>query len=158
QGLNVSAILSSDGTLNSVAVAAGVGYDCFGRELVLDSPQTVALPVKVPPAPMTMVLLIRYEARQNCQPEAREEICWTNSSTQSASTVGFTWMPLDRVNLQDGVPLAQVIYDDDGVRTLNAKFVPPGARPIARPGIATGATLPETTAWEPWAIDVPMQS
>jgi hypothetical protein len=156
QGLNASAIMSG-GMLTGVSVAAGVGYDCFGRELIVDSPQTVPLPVNLPPYP-TMVLLIRYEAEQDCQPQAIEEICWTTSHTQGASTVSFNWLPLDRVQLRDGVPLGQVIYDDKGGRTLNATFVPPGARPIARPGIATGATLPATTAWKPWTIDVPMQS
>jgi hypothetical protein len=54
--------------------------------------------------------------------------------------------------------LGLVIYDGRGGRTLSPTFVPPGARPIARPGIASGATLPATTAWEPWIIDVPIQA
>ncbi len=157
QGLNASAIVSSSGMLTGVSVAAGVGYDSFGRELIVDSPQTVPLPVNVPAPPVTIVLLVRCEAGQNCQPESTEDVCWTTTRPQSASTVSFVWMPLARVQLRDGVSLAQVIYDNKGGRTLNAMFVPPGARPIARPAIATGATLPATTAWEPWTIDVPIQ-
>jgi hypothetical protein len=155
QGLNSSANVSSGGVLTSVSVAAGVGYDCFGRELIVDGPQTVMLPVNVPRPPTTMVLLIRYEAGEDCQSQTLEEICWTRSSEQSSGTVSFTWMPLDRVQLRDGVPLGRVIYDGRGGRSLSPTFVPPGARPIARPAIATGATLPATTAWEPWTISAP---
>lgn len=158
QGLNASAVLSGSGTLTGVSVAAGVGYDCFGRELIVDSPQTVALPVNVPPSPATMVLLIRYEEARDCRPHVTEEVCWTTAGSQGSSTVSFNWIPLDHVQLRDGVPLGQVIYDDKGGRTLKATFVPPASRPVARPGIATGATLPTTTAWEPWTIDVPMQT
>ncbi len=157
QGLNASAIVSG-GVLTGVSVAAGVGYDCFGRELIVDSPQTVALPTNVPPAPVTMVLLISYEAGEDCQPQVTEEICWTTAGSQTAGTVSFTWMPLDRVQLRDGVPVGQVVYDSKGGRTLRATFVPPGARPIARPGIAAGATLPATTPWELWTIDAPTQT
>jgi hypothetical protein len=157
QGLSASAI-NSGGVLSGVSVGAGVGYDCFGRELIVDSPQTVALPKNNPSSPAEMVLLIRYEPREVSQRQSLEEICWTTAQTQSAGTVAFTWIPLKRVRLSDGVPLGRVIYDGKGGRALSTTFVPPGARPIARPGIASGATLPANTAWEQWILDVPMQS
>ncbi len=153
QGLNASAVLSS-GALVGVNVAAGVGVDCFGRELIVDSPESVALPVNLPALPVTMVLLVRYQEGHDCQPEAMAEICWAASATPGASTVSFAWMPLGRVRVRDGVPLAQVMYDPAGNPTLKTGFVPPGARPIARPKIATGTTLPAKTAWQPWTIDV----
>jgi hypothetical protein len=154
QGLTASAIMSS-GALTGVTVAAGVGVDCFGRELIVDSPQTATLPATVPKRSVTMVLLVRYQEGRDCRPEAMAEICWAAAQPQGASTVSFVWMPLDRVRVRDGVPLAQVVYDQTGLPTLKAGFVPPGARPIARPAIATGATLPAKTAWAPWTIDVP---
>ncbi|MGY3036607.1 hypothetical protein ACVIIV_005777 [Bradyrhizobium sp. USDA 4354] len=157
QGLTASAI-ASGGALVGLNVTEGVGVDCFGRELIVDSPQRVPVPVNVPPVPVTLVLLIRYEDRRDCHPEAMEEICWATSGTDGSSTVSFKWMPLERTRVRDGVPLAQVIYDATGKPLVKTDFVPPGARPLARPGIATGATLPAKTAWEPWTIDVPQSA
>lgn len=154
QGLTASAIVSG-GALIGINVAEGVGVDCFGRELIVDSPQRVALPATVPAFPVTTVLLVQYHEGHDCHPAAMEEICWAASATEGSSTVSFKWMPLERVRVRDGVPLAQVIYDQTGKPTLKPGFVPPGARPIARPAIATGATLPAKTVWEFWTIDAP---
>ncbi len=155
QGLSASAVVSG-GELTGVSVAAGVAYDCYGRELIVDSPQTIALPKNEPTSPATMVLLIAFEAIEDCQSHSIEEICWTAADAQSSGTVGFAWKPLRHVQLCDGVPLGLVTYDGKGGRMLSPTFVAPGARPIARPAIASGATLPATTAWEPWIIDVPI--
>ena len=150
QGLKASELTA--GTLSGISIEAGVAYDCFGRELIVDIPQNIKLPVNVPPAPVTMVLLLRYEARADVSAQSTQELCWTSTSTQG--TVIFVWMPENRVRLHDGVPLAEVEYKNTGPQ-LVATFVPPGARPIARPKIAGGATLPATTDWEPWTIDTP---
>jgi hypothetical protein len=154
QGLRAAAV----GTpLSAVAVSPGVGYDGFGRELILESSQTVNLPHNVPPSlPATLVLLMRYAVADDRQTRSNDEICWANAGSSSSGTVDFSWVPMDRVNPCDGVPLGQVIYDGKGNRTLNPKFVPPGSRPIARPAIATGATMPQTTAWQPWIINAPI--
>src|SRR6266496_3789179 len=103
QGLIASAVLSG-GALVGVNVAAGVGVDCFGRELIVDSPESIALPVNMPTPPVTMVLLVRYEEGHDCRPESTAEICWAAGATQGASTVTFIWMPLNRVRVRDGVP------------------------------------------------------
>ena len=151
QGLKASALTASGGDLSGVTIDAGVAYDCFGRELIVDTPQNISLPINVPPAPVTMVLLVRYDAHADVSAQEMQEICWTGSSSQG--TVTFLWLPEDRVRLHDGVPIAEVAYKDG--RTTLQTFVPPGARPIARPEVASGATLPSTTAWEPWTMDVP---
>jgi len=153
QGLTASVAQSANGTFIGVNIAAGIGYDIFGRELIVDSPQTVTLPVNVQQPPVTMVLLITYAIRDDCNRESMQEICWT--TVQTASTVSFIWRPLNSICLKDGVPLAHVIYDGKGDITLDPSFVPPGSRPMARPTIASGATLPATTAWDPWTINAP---
>lgn len=152
QGLTVSAAPSAAGVFMGVNIAAGIGYDCFGRELIVDSPQTAVLPMNVPQPPVTMVLLITYAAIEGCNTESKQEICWTTAATEG--TVCFFWKPLHRVCLEHGVPLAHVIYDGNGGITLDPNFVPPGSRPIARPTVASGVTLPATTNWEPWTISV----
>ncbi len=152
QGLTVSAV-NAGGALSAISVAPGLAYDCFGRELLLESQQTVALPTNVPAQPVTMALLIGYSAGQDCRPHSNDEICWTTMGSQPSGTVEFFWKPADQVTVRDGVPLAQVMYQQSGGRMLKHEFVPPGARPIARAAIASGATLPETTVWMPWTID-----
>jgi len=154
QGLTASPVVSAGGEFTRISIAAGVGYDCFGRELIVDSPQTIALPVNVPTAEGTMVLLIRYETGADCPSQVIDEICWTTAGSQTSGTVSFVWLPLARVHLRAGVPLAQIDYDGKGGRKLSPKFVAPGARPIARPAIASGATVPAATAWEAWNIEV----
>jgi hypothetical protein len=156
QGLTPAGVLSG-GALVGVTIAAGVGVDCFGRELIVDSPQTVALPTNAPRRPVRMVLLIRYGNGGGSASQAMAEICWAVTAPQGASTVSFVWMPLDRVRLWHGVPLAEVIYGETGPSKLTADFVPPAARPIARPAIAAGETLPAKTAWQTWSVDAPLQ-
>ena len=152
QGLTASEAQGADGTFIGVTIAAGVGYDCFGRELIVDSPQTVALPVNVPQGLVTMALVITYATSEDCSPESMQEICWTTVGTES--TVSFIWKAVTCVCRKDGVPLAHVVVRN-GRPALDPSFVPPGSRPIARPTIASGATLPTTTTWDPWTIDVP---
>jgi hypothetical protein len=153
QGLSASAAQDSAGLFVGVTIAAGVGYDCFGRELIVDAPQTIALPANVPQGAVTMVLLITYAVGEDTDRESMQEICWTTTPTES--TVTFVWKTLNCVHLCDGVPLAHVIYDGQGGSVLDPSFVPPGSRPIARPSIASGATLPSTTTWEPWLVTPP---
>jgi len=154
QGLTAYALSDSSGQLSGVRIAPGVAYDCFGRELIVDSPQRIKLPVNVPPPPVKMWLLVRYDSQADCSAHAMEEICWSSSGTQG--TVTFTWLPKDQVHLRDGVALAEVDYDSTG-RNLSTTFVRPGARPISRPKIASGATVPAATVWGPWTIDTPIQ-
>lgn len=153
QGLAASAAQDAAGVFIGVRVAAGVGYDCFGRELIVDAPQTIALPANVPQGTLTMVLLITYAVAEDIHRESMQEICWTTTPTDA--TVSFVWKPLNCVHLCDGVSLAHVIYDAKGGSALDPSFVPPGSRPIARPSIASGATLPSTTTWEPWLVAAP---
>lgn len=151
QGLTASPLVTS-GDLSGVGIALGVAYDCFGRELIVDTPQNINLPVNVPPGSLKMLLLVRYESQTDASAQSIQEICWSNAGTQG--TVSFVWLPEDQVRLHDGVALARVVYTN-GRPSLDTTFVPPGARPIARPKIASGATVPAATAWEPWTIDTP---
>lgn len=154
QGLQASAI-SPSGTLTGISVAPGLAYDCFGRELILESTQIVSLPKNISQPPLTIVLLMSYTAG-GCRPHANDEICWTSMAAESTGTAAFSWVLLSQVKVSDGVPLAQVEYDQNEV-PQQLPFVPPGARPISRPAIATGTTLPETTIWAPWIIDLGFQ-
>lgn len=162
QGLTTLATYDSSSpllsVLLSVQVAPGVAYDGFGRELIVESPQTITFPkdLPVPLPPMTLVLLMRYAVGNACHATANDEICWASTSPQSSGTVTFSWVLSNRVNVCEGVPLGQVTHDGKGGIILDPSFVPPGSRPIARPAIETGATLPQTTAWQPWIINAPM--
>jgi hypothetical protein len=55
--------------------------------------------------------------------------------------VVLRWVRRDELSLRDGVPLTA---------TGAAAFVAPQARPLARPRIGHGTTVPGETAWRPW--------
>jgi hypothetical protein len=110
----------------------GLAYDCFGRELVLLQPQTIALPD--PPA------------ASNDQPA----MCDNNTLTGQPT---LFWKTTGTVSVRDGVVLARVVFGADGTPALDQQFDAPLARPLARPRIGSGATVPGSTAWEPWYID-----
>jgi hypothetical protein len=113
----------------SVLVAPGVAFDCFGRALQVTSPRTIPLPSE---ANDGMTLLLRYQsdAGNSC---AGAELVWRTSA---------------RVDARAGVPLA--LLDPNAVPSLRPAAA--RTRPLARPRVAAGATRPDGTAWEPFAL------
>jgi hypothetical protein len=128
EGLDVSEESAPGG--NRVAVAQpGLAHDAFGRELVLGAPARVPFPAD----PAGLTLLLRHpDAGERCRPPG-PELAWAKTRTRRA---------------QDGVPLA--VTDAAGALSAAARHRPT-ARPIARPKVATGATVPGATDWKPWA-------
>jgi hypothetical protein len=154
-GLSVSAVPTS-GTLRALQVSCGLAYDCFGRELMLQG--TREIPVPPPPAggnrPFTqMTLLLGYkEAAQFVRREDLAAVCWPCSSVSFHEEPDFVWQPTDGVQVTDGVPIARVNFADQQA-VLDRQFTVPISRPLARPHLASGATLPEHTVWELWQVE-----
>ena len=112
---------------DNVTLSCGLAYDCAGRELVLQSQRALALPDEFP---ATLVI-----TRDDTAPDgialkwkAQQEI---NPNTQIAL-----------VRLTQGLPNP----------TADPAFRPVVSRPLARPRIATGQTIPGQTTWQPWKI------
>src|SRR5271170_4698456 len=156
RGLQASA--SPLGIQNGVCVSPGVAYDCFGRELILERPQTVPLPSNLRTSKgSTASLLIRHCAPRYDVAAARiHDICFTQESSISAGTIEFAWKLTEHSKPWDGVAIAELISPTgtyitkgDDVR-LDGSFRSVVPRPIASPILTSGTTIPGNTAWQPW--------
>src|SRR5215213_264257 len=90
-------------TLNNgrIQIDCGVAYDCFGRELILQSPREISLP----PAPgedfqsMTLVASFKTADRPTSDCSSRRLEPW------------FEWKLSRSVEIVDGVPIAEISYE-----------------------------------------------
>jgi len=200
-GLRVTAVAGVAG-IGAVRVDCGVAYDCYGRELILQTVREVPLPVlNRPAARVTLIARYRQAGKQGMCSSAIEDL-------------ELTWISLARIDVTDGVPLAQLSYESkapldalpndvvfppslaekisydaknkllifvgsmtaaerDELLGLSADtdfqgaieklfeqsqhvpflvqdFTSPASRALARPRVASGATVPGDTPWEPW--------
>jgi hypothetical protein len=154
-GLTVSPVPAS-GSLMAVRVTCGLAYDCFGRELILQDTREIPVPTAPPPQgnqPVaTMTLLLRYkEAALFPQRNDLAAVCQPCAGAPFQEEPDFVWQPADRVQVTDGVPIARVNYSGE---VSPEKFTVPISRALARPHLASGATLPEHTVWKPWLPDI----
>ncbi|MGH8531327.1 MAG: hypothetical protein ACREV1_01025 [Gammaproteobacteria bacterium] len=127
-----------------VRVTCGVAYDCYGRELILQTTLEIPLPTTGP-----QTLLIRYrETAQFPKRSDRSAACLPGGRRGFWEQPEFVWKPAVRVEISDGVPLAQVSFDKN-VPSLDARARL--ARPLARPRVGYGATVQGGTCWELWS-------
>lgn len=156
-----------------VLVRPGMAYDCFGRELLLQTMQVVTLPKHLPAEQGQLSLLISYKdggdyPRKNetgsaCLPlEAKPcpASLFGKGLVRVPSEPGlfdeiplFLWQEPSQVKAVDGVVLAVVDYVVEGDMVKIEDITQQGkpvARPMARPHIANGATVAGETAWETW--------
>jgi hypothetical protein len=122
-------------------VEPGLAYDCHGRELPLDRSRQVPVPVD----DQASVLVIgSATAEPGCAPPPGG---WCRDERVPAGGVVLRWVPRAELSLRDGVPLTGT-----GAAT---PFAAPQARPLARPRIGHGTTVPGETAWRPWLEGLP---
>jgi hypothetical protein len=148
-GLEVAPVVG----LDVVAVSCGVGYDCTGRELVIRVPLRIALPAlkDKDTAPRVLVLSVRANPpRQSCC-EAAHEPCWPPAKSKVESEACLSWLVERDFAPHAGVPLARFI--PGGENPIDPGFIAPSTRPLARPHVASGATIPGNTPWEVWFED-----
>lgn len=138
------ATLTPDG--QGVRIEPGVAYDCFGRELVLRSGTVVPLPA----GNQDLTLLTRYTNGGGCEQHDPGWACVPAPPPRSSDQVEFVWQPSNQVGMRDGVPIAQLLRE--GAIRLDPTFHAPLARPLARPRIGSGATIPGGTPWEIWSL------
>jgi len=146
-GLTVSGVFSQH-ALVAVRIECGVAYDCFGRELILQSAREIPFP-QPGLEPSQWTLVVRYK-RMNRRADL-DGACAPCGDTLSIEQPEFVWKLSTRVDFREGVPLAHLSYELQGgllVPVLTNR--PQVARPFARPRIGSGATIPEGTAWELW--------
>ena len=155
RGLEVAGVSNSNGSrIKGVWVEPGIAYDCFGRMLVLQAAKEIPLPESSLPTGRARVLVIRYKER--CayprQPD-NSSTCWDTRRSSFLEQPEFQWLDAEQPDPGQGVPLARIRYEQESDTvepSLDIGFIVPRARALARPRIASGATIPGNTPWEPW--------
>jgi len=110
---------------DSVALTCGLAYDCSGRELIV--PEETEVPL--PSAPFTVPQLL------------------TLAYNTAAGRATLQWQPQRAPMANDAVAIARLL---PAPPRLDPEFRPVIARPLARPQIVAGETVPGDTAWETW--------
>ena len=141
------ASLSTDNT--GVVIQAGLAYDNAGRELILETEQTVTIPY-TPGMDQDIVLCIRY--RQEIQAPGENDLATVCCTSTGPQFVEFVWRPKQHCGSTDGVPLAEIVKGQ--LQPLSTR---PSARPLSRPLLASGSTVPGNTAWELWSTETGRQ-
>jgi hypothetical protein len=139
-----------------ILAGPGLAYDYFGRELLLENPQQVPVPTNIPIDRSTseqsdMNLLVRYkELPGSCASRDSSGACWPQSGSQQPGTVEFVWKPTNATRQSDAVLLG-VLRNGGGKKTrFEATFARVKTRPLARPLLASAATIPGNTPWQAW--------
>jgi hypothetical protein len=147
-GIGDGLAVSLDETNNQVVVEPGLAYDCFGRELLLQRRKSVLLPSEVD----EMLLLIRHKASRIApQPNDLSGVCAPEPGRLVDGDLEFVWKSAKSATVRDGVPIARALPAGNTLE-LDPDFTPLQSRPLARPRIARGTTIPGATAWEVWEL------
>jgi hypothetical protein len=151
QEMRASANLDKSGTMRGINITPGVAYDCFGRELVLECAASVLFPGAPSPEGGILILLARYRGME-CRDatDDRAAICCLADGSSSAGTVEFVWTTNLRVSPAEGVRLGRLLYSGRKPLRFMAFVAAPTHRPLARPRLGSGSTVPGNTAWQPW--------
>lgn len=136
----------------AVTVTPGLAYDSFGRELILQAQQTIPLPAVMQDKD-EFLLLIRYRMPQ--PNECMDNIsgaCYTDDAPPQPGFAEFIWRRPGQCCFTDGVPLITLVVDSSAAdkHVLKPLAQSPSVRPLARPQLGSGSTVPGNTPWELW--------
>jgi hypothetical protein len=111
RGLQVTRVPDAD-AFTALSVARGLAYDCYGRELLLQTAREIQRPVTATPPPARMTLLLRY--KETAEYLSKKEMMASGAPAACASspeTAVLLWKSSSEVSLSDGVPLARLDYE-----------------------------------------------
>ncbi len=112
---------------DNVNLICGLAYDCAGRELILQSNRALAVPDQFP---ATLVI--------------------TRDETTSDG-IALKWKASSEINSNIEIAITTLIQGLPNPKADPA-FRPVVSRPLARPRMATGQTIPGQTTWQRWKI------
>lgn len=151
QGFTATLVKNNKGRTPVINIAAGVAYDCFGRELVLDRTATVPLASTNIPKNGFLTLLVRYrDLPSRDVTDARGASCCLAREQAPCAAVEFVWSEDGGTAHPEGVALGSLTYSRGVARRFVGLEKRPISRPLARPTLSTGSTVPGNTSWQPW--------
>ncbi len=92
-----------------VEINCGVAYDCYGREVILQTPKTMAVPE--PDEDFERVTLVASIAAADQHITGREVLMGTVDCSSNTLTPLIQWKQSRCCQLVDGVPLAEISYE-----------------------------------------------
>ena len=92
-----------------VEINCGVGYDCYGRELILQVPKRMVVPE--PDEKFEPVTLVANIAAADQHISSREVLMGTVDCSPNRMTPTFQWKQSRCCQFVDGVPLAEISYE-----------------------------------------------
>jgi hypothetical protein len=128
-----------------VRVACGVAFDCSGAVLALQRPRELTVDIG-DGKPAVLLVRSRASGGGGCSCHGGAES--TGSGRLWEDDLALTWEFRRVLSAEAGVPLARVSAGA-GVVTVD-QSIRPLVRPVARPRLASGSTIPGLTPWEPW--------
>lgn len=151
QGFTATLVKDNKGRPAAINVIPGVAYDCFGRELVLDCHATVPLAATHIQKNGRLTLLVRYrDLPSRDVTDARSASCCLAEERVPSAAVEFVWCEDDGTAPPEGVVLGRLMYSEGIPKRFAALEKRPISRPLARPTLGTGSTVPGNTSWQPW--------
>ena len=116
------------GKLSGLTVGCGVAYDCYGRELVLQTNKEVPIPLIGSSRFSRLTLLIRYKQTTEFQGNQLAETCRPNCCPGLPEEPEFEWKPTACLEIADGVPIAELRWESSvQIGELPAGFQIPDA-------------------------------
>ncbi|MEN3330017.1 MAG: hypothetical protein V7638_4824 [Acidobacteriota bacterium] len=112
---------------DNVRLTCGLAYDCAGRELILQANRALDLPDEFP---ATLVI-------------TRDE--------SASDGIAVKWKAQSEINPNSEIAITTLTVGLPNPKTDPA-FRQVVSRPLARPRMATGQTIPGETTWQPWKI------
>ena len=130
-----------------VRIECGVAYDCSGAMLMLQQPRELPLP------PLSSaefrVLIMRSRGQHRTGPCDQSSESPAGRNTWLEHDVEFIWTRARHVDVHAGVPLARAVRSQFAEMTTLDMSVRMRARPMTRPRLGSGETIPGLTPWEP---------
>jgi hypothetical protein len=143
-GIREGLEVTLDAAGKAVEVRPGLAYDAGGRELIVHQSQRFLLPQATIPLD-GLILILSYRESASSFGRDISEACLPGCAPGDAAT-SLSWVPAGRFDPQHGVALRLLKPGPQLLPTFSLQR----ARPLARPRIGGGATLPGNTAWRLW--------
>lgn len=142
EGLEVGLALTEP----AVIVSPGLAFDARGRELIVGGQRQLPLP-EIPASGLILALSYR-ESGASCSRDL-STVCWPDNAPVDRAT-HFSWLLPERFDPRQAVALARLMPGP----VLAPAFSAPRARPLAKPRIGHGSTIPGNTAWRLWEREI----
>lgn len=144
-------LVPATGKATGVSIRAGLAYDTFGRELILEQPLIIPLPASLSKSQTVVNLWMRL--RSDPPSKGIVRACCSHSRSRHAGALEFAWIAANMgsgIESSYGIALCEVKYGSHVVGGVLIKDISVRARPEALPLLQTGTTVPGGTPWEPW--------